>query len=367
MFIKQNSKKNHSYFMSLALNQAYINLGQTKENPSVGCVIVNNNNVVSAACTSINGRPHAEQNAIKLLKKKLNNLSIYITLEPCSNYGLTPPCVKEIVKKKINNVFFSIKDSDLRSYNKSIQTFKKYKINVNTGILSDEVNHFYRSYNKQKRNKFPFITSKLAISKDFFTINKKNKYITNEFSRGRVHLMRAQHDSILTTSKTINDDNPLLNCRIEGLGHRSPSRIILDKNLVIKSNSKIFSTTVNCETLVFYNKINVKKAMTLKKMNVKLFWTPLDIDGNLDLKKILIKVKNLGFNRILIESGIKLNLNLLKLNLIDDLELFISSTKLNTNGRGSFKENFNFFLKKRNFVKKNVNLLGDQLITYKLK
>ena len=78
-------------------------------------------------------------------------------------------------------------------------------------------------------------------------------------------------------------------------------------------------------------------------------------------------LKNLGFNRILIESGIKLNLNLLKLNLIDDLELFISSTKLNTNGRGSFKENFNFFLKKRNFIKKNVNLLGDQLITYKLK
>ena len=130
MFIKQNKKKNHSYFMSLALNQAYINLGITKENPSVGCVIVSNNNLVSAASTSIYGRPHAEQNAIRLIKNRISSPSIYITLEPCSNYGLTPPCVKKIIKKKIKNVYFSIKDPDSRSYNKATQTFKKYNINV---------------------------------------------------------------------------------------------------------------------------------------------------------------------------------------------------------------------------------------------
>ena len=105
MSTNQNKKKRNNYFMSLALKQAMINLGNTKENPSVGCIITKNNSLISAGHTSLNGRPHAEYNAIKNSKKKLTNSILYVTLEPCTHYGKTPPCVKKIIKSKIKKVY----------------------------------------------------------------------------------------------------------------------------------------------------------------------------------------------------------------------------------------------------------------------
>ena len=113
MFISQNKNNNHSFFMRLALDQAHRNLGNTKTNPSVGCVITKNNSVISVGCTSINGRPHAEANAINFSKNNLKNSNLYVTLEPCSHYGKTSPCTSTIIKSKIKKVFFSITDPDL--------------------------------------------------------------------------------------------------------------------------------------------------------------------------------------------------------------------------------------------------------------
>ena len=140
MFTNLNNTKNHKYFMSLALEQAKKTLGNTKDNPAVGCIIVKNNYVISAGYTSIGGRPHAEQNAIKKVNKNIQNLKLYVTLEPCSNYGKTPPCVNLIINKKIKNVFFSINDPDTRSFKKSSIKFKKSGINTNSGILFNKVN-----------------------------------------------------------------------------------------------------------------------------------------------------------------------------------------------------------------------------------
>ena len=106
MFTNQNKYKKHSYFMSLALQQAYKTLGNTKENPAVGCVIVKDDHVIGSASTGINGRPHAEFSAIKFSKVNLKNSELYVTLEPCSHYGKTPPCIKTIIKKKLNESFF---------------------------------------------------------------------------------------------------------------------------------------------------------------------------------------------------------------------------------------------------------------------
>ena len=112
--------------MWLALQQANKVLGNTKENPAVGCILAKNNHVVYAGHTSINGRPHAEQNVLRNYNKDFKNTNLYVTLEPCSNFGRTPPCVDLIIKKKIKNVYFSIKDPDTRSFNKCIKklTFK---------------------------------------------------------------------------------------------------------------------------------------------------------------------------------------------------------------------------------------------------
>jgi len=367
MFINQNRSKEDKYFMRLALQQAKKNLGNTKTNPSVGCVIVKNGTILSLGATSFNGRPHAECNAIRSSKFNLKNSNLYSTLEPCSHYGKTPPCINQIVKKKIKKVFFSINDPDHRSFNKCHKHLSKKGIRVKKDILSEEVNIFYRSYIKSKNSNIPFITCKLAISRDFYTVSKKNRWITNKFSRGRVHLLRAYHDCILTSSQTIIDDNPRLTCRIQGLNERSPARVILDKNLNVPINSKIFKDSKKYSTFIFYNRNNYKKIHSLKKLNIKTFKIPLNDEGNLDLIQTLNKIKKLGFNRVLIESGIKLIKNFLKGNLIDDFILFISSCNLKKVGQNNFKNYINFFLKKKENFEEKVNLFGDKMISYKLK
>ena len=353
--------------MKLALNQASKNLGNTKENPSVGCVITKNNSVISVGNTSVNGRPHAEKNAIMLSRLNLKNSNLYVTLEPCSHYGKTPPCTKSIIKSGIKKVFFSINDPDSRSNNQCSKILHKKGISVSKGLYSNRLNLFYRSYIKSKKLFLPFVTCKLAVSKDFFTINKKHKWITNKFSRGRVHLMRASHDCIITSNKTISKDNPRLTCRIDGLNNRSPSRIILDTKLKIRTNSRIIRDAKLYQTIIFYNKVNLKKITLLKKLKIKVYKISLDEDGNLDLKKSLKKAQSLGFSRIFVESGIKLISNFLKKSLVDEFKLFISNKKLKKDGSGNIKKYFFSSLKKKKTKIENVNLFGEKLISYKIK
>ena len=166
------SQSKDSLFLKLAFQQAEINLGSTSSNPSVGCIVVNNNSVISSGRTSFNGRPHAEANALKE-NKKIDGTSIYVTLEPCSHYGKTPPCVNKIISKKLNKVTFSIDDTDKRSKNLAYIKLKKAKINVKRFLLKNYAKKFYKSYFLQSSKKIPFIDAKLAVSRDYLTINKK--------------------------------------------------------------------------------------------------------------------------------------------------------------------------------------------------
>ena len=175
MSTNQNKNQNHNFFMNLALKEAEKNLGNTKENPAVGCVIARNKHLLSVGRTSFNGRPHAEHNAIVNSRKKISNANLYVTLEPCSHFGKTPPCVQKIIKSKIKKVFFSISDPDPRSYNRSLKSFKRFKVKINKGINSNKIKNFYKSYFLFKKKKLPFVTCKIAASKDLFTISNKKK------------------------------------------------------------------------------------------------------------------------------------------------------------------------------------------------
>jgi len=270
MSLKNNKPKDHKFFMNLALLQARKNLGNTSSNPAVGCAIVKKNNLISLRSTSLLGRPHAENNAIKHAVEKVNGSYLYSTLEPCSNYGVTPPCVNKIIRNKIKKVFFGINDPDLRSFNKSLKKFKKKKVKYLKGINAKDITLFYRSYLKAKNNSLPFVTCKIAISKDFFIKNYKKKFVTNYSSRSRVHLMRSQHDSLITSINTIIDDNPKLNCRIEGLTNFSPHIFILDKNLKLPLKTYIVKNSIKSKITVFYNKTDSKKINLLKQKKIKL-------------------------------------------------------------------------------------------------
>ena len=213
----------------------------------------------------------------------------------------------------------------------------------------------------------PFVVAKMAISKDFYTNNRKDKWITNTFSRSRGNILRSNFDCLLTSSKTVMDDNPSFTCRIPGLEDRSPTLIILDKNLKVPTSSKIFKLSHKRKIIIFFNKTNNEKIKVLKKLNTRLIKMPINEDDKFDLEKIIKKIKLLGFSRILLESGIDLTTSFLNDNLIDEFKLFISSKKIKKNGDKSFKKIMKLYLYKKKFFHEKVNLFGDQLTTYRIK
>ena len=230
-------EKNHNYYLKLAFENAKVNLGKTKTNPSVGCVIVKNNSVISTGRTSILGRPHAEANAFKN-KKNFKNADLYVTMEPCTHYGKTPPCTHLIVKKGIKRVFFSSNDFDVRTANLAKRKLAKRNIKVFKKRQKNNVT-FYQSYFINKKKQEPYIDAKIAISGDYYTINKKSKWITNIHARKRAHLIRSEYEAIISTSKSINTDDSQLNCRLDGFNNKKPDLFIIDMKLRLKKNLKI--------------------------------------------------------------------------------------------------------------------------------
>ena len=251
--------------MEQALGLAENNHGLTGENPSVGCVLVKNNQIISTGVTGLNGRPHAEANAIKNSLINVHGSTLYVTLEPCNHYGKTPPCTNLIKNKKIKKVVYGINDIDPRTSKTAKKFFKSKKIKVIDGILSKKLNNFYKSYFYIKRNKLPYVIGKIASSKDNFIKSKKNKMLTNNFSQDLSHLLRYRSHAILISYKTLNSDNPKLSCRLNSLEQYSPVRVILDKNLNLKKNTFLIKTAKEIPTYIFYNKNKLKKNQFSKK------------------------------------------------------------------------------------------------------
>lgn len=349
-------KQNHNFFSNLAFNIAESNVGKTNKNPSVGCVIVKNNSVISSGVTSINGRPHAEYNA---LSKNLNfkDAYMFVTLEPCTHYGITPPCTNLIKKKRVKKVYYCFEDPDIRTY-------KKAKIVLNNRIkkikkIDNRNKDFYKSYFFNKKYKLPFIDAKIAISKDFSTISKKNKWITNSRSRKVSHLIRSKYDCIISTSASINKDNSLLNCRIKGLNNFKPDLVIIDRKLRLKKNLALYSLTKKRKTYLLTTSNNSKQTSFLKKRNIKIIKLNSLLTKD-DFFNLFRKLFQLGKRRILIESGLIFLNQLLKMNFINNLYIFKSNTKLRSNGFNNSKKNL---IKNLKILKQvNVNLNNDKLL-----
>ena len=220
--------------MSLALTLASARHGLTGENPSVGCVIVKNDEIISIGQTGYNGRPHAEYNAIKNSNETLEGSTMYVTLEPCNHYGQTPPCTKEIIKNKISKIIYSVEDVDKKVKGKSFKILKSKNVIVKKGLLYDEVIDFYKPYFFNRKNKMPYVTGKIAVSKNNLIYSKGTKRITDIHSDKLTHFLRYKNDSLMISYKTLNQDNPKLDCRLKGLNKFSPKRIILDNKLEMK-------------------------------------------------------------------------------------------------------------------------------------
>ena len=364
-----SSKKNNfdtldRRYMKIAIELASNQKGLTGTNPSVGCVIVKNGRIISHGVTNINGRPHAETIALNKNKKENRGSTVYLTLEPCSHKGKTPPCTNALIKSKVKKVIYSIEDKDLRSFNKSKKILKSNKISVKSGLLSNEVNKLYKNYIYIKKFKLPYIIGKLACSKDFFILNNNFK-ITNNYSRSVSHLLRYRNQGILTSYKTVNSDNPKLTCRLSGLKNFSPIRIIIDKDLKIKTNSHIVMNAFNYKTIIFHNSKNMSKIKYLKNKGLKLVSFIVENDNYFDLKKMFKKIYNLGIHTLLVEGGKSMTSVMLSKNIFNEFYLFKSNKILYNKDKikvFDIKKKLDSKFKNNNLV--NTYLGKDKLIHY---
>ena len=362
---RDNLREKDKFYMQLALNLASERVGLTGNNPSVGCVIVKNNEIISIGQTSKNGRPHAEFNAIKSAdKKKLKNSTMYVSLEPCTHFGKTHPCTDIIIKSKIKKLYYAIDDIDLRTSKKAKSKLNKGNVVVVKNFLSYEAKKIYNSYFYNKKSKYPYITGKIACSKDNFS-SHKDKIITNIHSQKVSHLLRYKNQGIMITSKTCNSDNPRLNCRISGLSNFSPKIFIIDKNLKINLKSYIVKKSKKTKTYIFYNNGNKNKKKYLLNSGVHLIKISLNNESFLDIYEIFKFIKNKGINYLLIEGGYNLTKNLLRKKLYNEFFLFKSGIKLSNRGKNKISDiilNLNKNFQSKKII--NTYLENDNLINY---
>ncbi len=361
MSLKVN--KSDKKYMNLAISLAEERVGLTGTNPSVGCVIVKKNEIISVGQTGIGGVPHAEYNAIKNSSQNVKDSTLYVTLEPCSHYGKTPPCTNIIIKSKIKKVIYSLNDIDPRSSNKSKDIFKKNNILCKNILLKRKALDLYKSYIYLKKNNLPFITGKIACTKDYF-INTSLKYISNQHSLSFSHILRYKNQGILITYKTANLDNPKLNCRLNGLESFSPSRIIIDKNLKIKKNLYLVKTAKKIKTYIFYNKKNYKFDY-LKNKGIKLIYCPI-VNNRLDIFYLLKKIRKLKIDYLLVEGGKILTFEFLRHKLFNNFYL-IRSDQYSTIKKKNNIHDVLRLIKKNNFNKSNyikTYVAGDKIIEY---
>jgi diaminohydroxyphosphoribosylaminopyrimidine deaminase/5-amino-6-(5-phosphoribosylamino)uracil reductase len=252
-----------SYFCGVKVQEKYIKrcielakngLGTTYPNPLVGCVIVYENKIIGEGWHKKSGEAHAEVVAINSVKDKLllSKSTIYVSLEPCSHFGKTPPCADLIVKYKIPNVVIGTIDPNSKVAGTGVKKLLEAGINVTVGILEDECNELNKRFFTFHQKMRPFIILKWAESSDGFISPKvkseqKPVWITNEFSRQLVHKWRSEEQAILVGTQTVIDDNPTLTVR-DWVG-KNPIRIVIDRNNKISKESHIFDN--QSQTIVF--------------------------------------------------------------------------------------------------------------------
>lgn len=324
---------NHNKWMKYAILEALRSKGNTGKNPPVGCVIVKNNILLSSGRTSSLGRPHAEENAINNIKNKesIHGSTMYLTLEPCAhknNHGLS--CAELISSVGISEIYISCIDLDNRTFCKGIDILKKNNIKVHLNFMKNDALFLYNGFFKRITKNRPYITLKIGCSLDgkIALKNNKSKWITNELSRAYSHLIRSQNDAIMTTSSTIIEDNPEMNCRLNGLEYRSPDKVILDRFLKVRSNHKILNSSSDKNIFIYSFMDNyMKKNKNIIKIKIKK-----NLNNEEYFNFIFSDLASKGINNLLIESGAKLNTILLSLNLVDELLIFRSGNIIGNDG-----------------------------------
>ncbi|MFZ7120892.1 MAG: bifunctional diaminohydroxyphosphoribosylaminopyrimidine deaminase/5-amino-6-(5-phosphoribosylamino)uracil reductase RibD [Eubacteriaceae bacterium] len=316
----------HQEYMRHAIALSKKGIGYTNPNPLVGALIVKNNHVIGKGYHEFYGGPHAEINALNNASQDTTGATMYVTLEPCSHYGKTPPCTETIIKNKISKVVIGMIDPNPMVAGKGIQRLKDAGIEVVTGILEKEIQKLNEIFIKYILTKTPFCIMKSAMTMDgkISTSTGESKWITGEKSRQYVHEIRHHVTSIMVGIGTILSDNPTLNTRLSNKQGLDPIRIIVDTYGRIPLNSKVIVNQSKSKTiLATTEKASENKLINLKSMGVEIIITPLK-DNRVDLIYLMKKLGSMGIDSILLEGGSELNFSAIKDQIVDKLITFIA-------------------------------------------
>ncbi|BBB32397.1 diaminohydroxyphosphoribosylaminopyrimidine deaminase / 5-amino-6-(5-phosphoribosylamino)uracil reductase [Thermotomaculum hydrothermale] len=307
-------------YMQRALYLAERGKGFVSPNPLVGCVIVKDGKVIGEGWHKRFGEAHAEVNAVLDAESKgfsVENSDVYVTLEPCSHFGKTPPCANMLAEKKVKRVFIATLDPNPLVAGRGVEILKSAGIEVFHGFLENEAKNLNKFFFYHIKNKLPYVILKLATTLDGFIgdIDGNSKWITNEKSRKKVHELRSEVDAVLVGSGTVQADNPSLTVRlVEG---RNPKKVVLDFSGRLNGDYNVFDE--NCFLVVLKDRLTEEKREFYLKKRVKI----VEVE-NKDIKLVLEALYKNNIASILVEGGSRVAGMFVESGFINELMLFVA-------------------------------------------
>jgi diaminohydroxyphosphoribosylaminopyrimidine deaminase / 5-amino-6-(5-phosphoribosylamino)uracil reductase len=319
------SKAADQRFMQLALTLGRRGQGRTWPNPAVGAVVVKDGVIVGRGWTQPGGRPHAEPEALARAGEAARGATLYVTLEPCSHIGKSPPCADAVIAAGITRVVSAIEDPNPEVAGQGHARLRAAGITVDVGLDAAEAAHHHAGHFRRIRDQRPHVILKLAASPDdkIGAPGGRPMAITGEAARARVHLLRAQCDAILVGIGTVLADDPLLTCRLPGMEARSPVRVVLDRSLRIPGTSRLVHSARQTPLWVMTSSLSEAPA-TMKLgaagaqvIRVATTATP----PGLDLLAVLHALADKGITRLMVEGGARVASSFVAANLVDEIWL----------------------------------------------
>ena len=335
-----------AHYMQIALRLAHRGAGRSWPNPAVGCVIVQAGLILGRGWTQPGGRPHGETMALNQARQRYGDAGLagattYVSLEPCSHHGKTPPCADALIEARIGRVVVACQDPDPRVSGKGIERLRSAGLDVAVNILQADAEELNAGFIQREVMGRPLVTLKTATTADgrIATRTGASQWITGPAARERVHLMRAQHDAIMVGIDTVIHDDPQLSCRLPGLEDRSPVRIVLDSKLRIAISSQLVLTAKTVPTWVVTREDSDADAMArLRGAGVEVLKVASDAAGHVDAGLVLTELARRGLTRIIVEGGGILNASLLRSGLVDRIAWFRAPNLIGGDGRPAFGE-----------------------------
>jgi len=321
-------------FMAVAFALGQRGLGATWPNPAVGAVIVNDGIILGRGWTQIQGRPHAEVEALRRAKKMAQGATMYVTLEPCSHQGKSPPCADAIIKAGITRVVSALEDPNPEVAGEGHRRLSQRGIKVDIGLGADEARRAHAGHITRIQKGRPHVMLKLAVSADGKAglAQRKPIALTGEVARARVFQMRARSDAILVGIGTVLSDNPQLNCRLPGMFERSPVRVVLDAKLRLPLATSVVATGRETPTWVFTSRKSSAIAEDiLQQKGCKVFRVG-DQNGRLDLPAVLKVLAEQGITRLMVEGGPIIAAAFVAADLVDEAVLLRAEKAVGADG-----------------------------------